>query len=111
MLKSLKICNQIALGFVLVLGVSTLMIGFALDGLRTGSESFKTYRELARASVLSGRVQANMLSASNAAKSFLSSREDEQLKVFKERFERGAPRRFIPHLGHAIRRRMMLIAR
>ena len=89
MLKNLRIRNQIALGFFLVLGVSALMIGFALDGLRTGSESFKTYRELARASVLSGRVQANMLSASNAAKSFLSSREDEQLKVFQERFERA----------------------
>ena len=89
MLKNLKIRNQIALGFVLVLGVSALMIGFALDGLRTGSESFKTYRELARASVLSGRVQANMLTASNAAKSFLSTREAEQLDVFQERFKRA----------------------
>lgn len=89
MLKNLKIRNKIALGFVLVLAVSILMLGFALDGLRTGSESFKTYRELARASVLSGRVQANMLSASNAAKSFLSTREDGQLDVFKERFDRA----------------------
>jgi signal transduction histidine kinase/DNA-binding response OmpR family regulator/CHASE3 domain sensor protein len=89
MLKNLKISNQIALGFGLVLVILVLMIGFALDGLRTGSESFKTYRELARASVLSGRVQANMLSASNAAKSFLTDREAEQLKVFQERFERA----------------------
>ncbi|MDH3879446.1 MAG: HAMP domain-containing protein, partial [Desulfobacterales bacterium] len=89
MLKNLKIRNKIGLGFVLVLAVSIVMLGFALDGLRTGSESFKTYRELARASVLSGRVQANMLSASNAAKSFLSTREDDQLDVFHERFDRA----------------------
>ena len=89
MLKNLKISNQIALGFGIVLVILVLMIGFALEGLRTGSESFKTYRELARASVLSGRVQANMLSASNAAKSFLSTREDDQLEVFQERFDRA----------------------
>ena len=89
MLKNFKIRTQIGVGFVLVLLVSALMIVFALEGLRTGSESFKTYRELARASVLSGRVQANMLSASNAAKSFLSTREDDQLEVFQERFDRA----------------------
>jgi len=89
MLKNFKIRTQIGLGFVLVLLVSALMVVFALEGLRTGSESFKTYRELARASVLSGRVQANMLSASNAAKSFLSTREDDQLGVFQERFDRA----------------------
>ena len=89
MLKNLKIRDKIAIGFILVLGVAAVMLGFAVDGLRTGSESFKTYRELARASVLSGQVQANMLSASNAAKNFLTTREADQLEVFQERFDRA----------------------
>ena len=54
MLKNLKLGTQIGLGFSLVVITSAFMVGFAIKELRTGSESFKTYRSLARASVLSG---------------------------------------------------------
>lgn len=86
MLENLKIGTRIGLGFFLVLIVSALMVAYAIGALRSGSESFKTYRSLARASVLSGRVQANMLIASNAAKDFLNTHEEHRLAVFRERF-------------------------
>ena len=87
MLKNLKIGTQIGLGFGLILGVSALMVAFAIHGLQSGSESFKAYRSLARASVLSGRVQANMLTASNAAKDFLNTRDSKHLEVFRTRLQ------------------------
>ncbi|MHC5022379.1 MAG: HAMP domain-containing protein [Planctomycetota bacterium] len=85
MLKNLKIGVQIGLGFGLVLVFMAVMAWFAIAGLRSGSESFKEYRGLARATVLSSRVQANMLMASNAAKDFLDSRDERHLEVFSER--------------------------
>lgn len=87
MLKGLKIRTQIVLGFCLILMVAAAIIAFAIRGSRSSSESFKSYRELARASVLSGRVQANMLMASNAKKSFLYTRDEKHLQVFRKRFE------------------------
>jgi methyl-accepting chemotaxis protein len=86
-LKGLKIRTQIVLGFCLILMVSSAIIAFAIRGSRSSSESFKSYRGLARASVLSGRVQANMLMASNAKKSFLYTRDEKHLQVFRKRFE------------------------
>jgi signal transduction histidine kinase/DNA-binding response OmpR family regulator/methyl-accepting chemotaxis protein len=86
MLKNRKIGTQIGLGFLLIVAVSALMVAYAIGELRTGSESFKTYRSLARASVLSGRVQANMLTASNAAKDFLTTRDETYRDVFRVRF-------------------------
>jgi len=76
MLSNLKIGTQIGIGFGLVLLIMGLVSLFAVNGLQTGSESFKAYRSLARQSVLSGRVQANMLMASKAAKDFLRTREE-----------------------------------
>jgi hypothetical protein len=68
MLRNLKIGSQIGVGFGLILLVMTLMVFYAVMGLETSHDSFKAYRNLARSSVLSGRVQANMLMASKAPK-------------------------------------------
>lgn len=46
---------------------------------------FKSYRDFARKSVLSGRVQANMLMASRAAGSFLKTRDEEYFDIFQNR--------------------------
>jgi len=86
MFRNLKIGSQIGLGFALVLLIMAVASLFALNGLRTGSQSFKVYRGLARQSVLSGRVQANMLMASKAAKDFLKTRKETHLQVFDTRF-------------------------
>ena len=87
MLKNLTIRTKTALGFGLILLVMATVVTFSIRGLQSSSDSFQTYRRLARSSVLSGRVQANMLMASKAAKSFLRSRDDRQLEIYNERFE------------------------
>ena len=87
MLKDLKIGTQVGLGFALVLLVMVLAGYHAIDGLRTSGEGFKSYRHLARDSILSGRVQANMLMASKAAKDFIKTRDVQAEAAFNERFE------------------------
>lgn len=57
MAKNLSIGRQIGLGFGLVLIILVLTASFAISGLLTASENFRAYRELALASLLSGRVQ------------------------------------------------------
>jgi PAS domain S-box-containing protein len=87
MLKKLTIRTKTVLGFGLILLVMASIVTFAIRGLQSSGESFKTYRRLARSSVLSGRVQANMLMASKAAKDFLKSRDDKHLDSYDERFK------------------------
>lgn len=85
----LNIGSRISLGFSLVLGIMLVVAGFALQGLKTGSDSFKSYREFARETVLSGRVQANMLSASRAAGNFLKTRDESFYDEFRSRFDQA----------------------
>ena len=73
MFKNLKIRGQIGLGFGLVLMILTVTSVLAITALQNSSENFRAYRQLAVSSLLSGRVQANMLMASKAADNFLRS--------------------------------------
>ncbi len=86
MFRNLSISAKTGLGFGLVLLVMASVDVFAIRGIRTGNESFATYRRLARSSVLSGRVQANMLMASRAARDFLQSRDETFLEAYEARF-------------------------
>jgi methyl-accepting chemotaxis protein len=87
MLKNLTIGTRIALGFGLMLIVTATVVLFSIRGLRSSGEGFETYLRLARSSVLSGRVQANMLLASNAAERFLKTRDESQREIYEQRLE------------------------
>jgi PAS domain S-box-containing protein len=85
MLKNFAIRSKVVLGFGLILLVMASVVLFAIRGIQSSGDSFTTYRSLARSSVLSGRVQANALMASRAAKDFIRSREDSHLEIFDQR--------------------------
>ncbi|MGI9243452.1 MAG: ATP-binding protein [Verrucomicrobiales bacterium] len=89
MFRDLKIGKQIGLGFSLVVVVAALIAAFAINGLQRGAESYREYRSLARGSLLSGRVQANMLMASTAARDFLKTRDEKAAETFAERFAKA----------------------
>ena len=89
MFKHLKIGWKIALGFSMVLMIMLIIAIFAIRGLKSNSDGFKQYRELARESILSGRVQANMLMASRAAGSFLKTRDEKFYKIFQDRIDKA----------------------
>jgi signal transduction histidine kinase/CheY-like chemotaxis protein/HAMP domain-containing protein/CHASE3 domain sensor protein len=80
-----SIGSKIALGFTLILVIMLVIVGLAINSLKSGSSDFKQYREFARESVLSGRVQANMLLASRAAGSFLKTRDEKYYEAYLTR--------------------------
>ncbi len=87
MMSKLSIGSKITLGFSVILLMLLGVLGYSMKGLSSGAIDFKTYREFARESVLSGRVQANMLMSSNAASSFLKTRNDEYLNIYHKRMK------------------------
>ncbi|MEP5765131.1 MAG: response regulator [Halieaceae bacterium] len=89
MFSRLNIGSKIALGFTAVLSLMLLIVGFAIVNLQSGSTDFKSYREYARESVLSGRVQANMLMATRAAVSFLKTRSDTDYGIYQSRLSQA----------------------
>ncbi len=86
MFSNLRIGARIGIGTALVLVVMAALSFYAISGLRTGGESFRDYRALARASILSGRVQANMLIASKSVRDFLNTSDPAEIEIFNERF-------------------------
>ncbi|MEM8952896.1 MAG: ATP-binding protein [Verrucomicrobiota bacterium] len=86
MFRNLKIGTQIGFGIALILVVSALVATFAISGLKKSTANYTEYRSLAIESVRSGRVQANMLAAANAAQKFLNDREEDFALQFAERY-------------------------
>jgi signal transduction histidine kinase/DNA-binding response OmpR family regulator/HAMP domain-containing protein len=85
MFTKFSIGAKIALGVSSVLLVMLLIISYSIFSLKVGITDFNTYREFARESVLSGRVQANMLMASRAAGNFLKTRDESFYETYLSR--------------------------
>jgi len=89
MLNKLSIGAKMVLVFSIVFIVMLINAGVSIKDLHLGSKDYKSYRELARKSVLSGRVQANMLMASRAAGNFLKTRDEQYLEIFDTRISQA----------------------
>lgn len=85
--------NKLSLKAKLICGFSAvliLLIVIALTGfyaLKSASTGFEHYREMARATNLAGRIQANMLTARMDVKNFLISGSQKALDDFDERWK------------------------
>lgn len=73
----------LSFGFVLLLLVAASFTG--IKGLHHAEDGFVQYRELARDSNLSGRLQANMLKVRMSVKNFLISHDKQSLEQYEER--------------------------
>lgn len=86
--------NKLSLKFKLIGGFSTviiLMLIVSLVGflaLKNAASGFGEYREMARDSNLSGRLQANMLIVRMSVKDYLISGSDHALEQFHERWNK-----------------------
>lgn len=86
MLKTQSVGKKIIFGFSVVLLLLLAMGVIAFNVLHQTSEGFARYRDLARDANLSGRVQASMLLARLAAKSYIITGKKEHLSQYEERF-------------------------
>jgi methyl-accepting chemotaxis protein len=84
-LNGLSLRSKIGLsfGFILLLLVAASYAGFS--GLQHSETGFVKYRELARDTNLSGRLQANMLKVRMSVKNFLISHDTEALQEYEQR--------------------------
>jgi len=84
MFKNLTVGKKIVLGFtsILILVVIVAVIGF--NGLYTASGGFTEYREMARDTNLSGRLQANMLMVRMNVKDFLVTSSEKDQKEYAD---------------------------
>ena len=85
MLNSLSLRSKIGMSFGFILILLVTASGAGVSGLQHSEEGFVKYRELARDTNLSGRLQANMLKVRMAVKNFLISHESAELEQYQNR--------------------------
>ncbi|WP_146180110.1 methyl-accepting chemotaxis protein [Opitutus sp. ER46] len=85
MKKPTTIARQVITGFALLLLVASVLALVARHGLNTGKDGFIAYRELARDSMLLGRVQANVLEMRVAVKDFQELHTPEKIREYESR--------------------------
>ncbi|EAT15078.1 methyl-accepting chemotaxis protein [Desulfuromonas acetoxidans] len=80
MLTNMTLAKKLILGFAVVLVLLMAVGGIGYNALNTAADGFGDYRELAKETNLSGRVQANMLMVRMNVKDFIitGSEEDQQ---------------------------------
>lgn len=88
MLKNIKVTTKIAGGFGLILVLLAAMAAQGVIKLGESSEGFTSYRELARASNLDGRIQANLLLTRIGAIAYTTAATEESLSQYKERVDK-----------------------
>ncbi len=84
MFKKMTVGKKIVLGFSAVLVLLVVVGGGAFNGLTTASDGFTEYREMARDTNLSGRLQANMLMVRMNVKDFIITGSDKDLEQYAD---------------------------
>ncbi len=80
----MKLKSLLTLGFGIVVLMFLIATGTSYLGLNSANDGFKDYRGLARASDLSGRLQANMLMVRMNVKDYLITKSDNDIQQYNE---------------------------
>ena len=84
----MNIKTKFILSFTLIATMVAGLSVFVVDGVSTSSKGFTSYREMAKDSVLAGRVQANMLMVRMNVKDFLKTQSQKDLDEFNHYYEK-----------------------
>lgn len=85
---SLRISQQLALGFGAVLTLTTVIALIAYASLSRGGDNFQTYEALAHESNLAGELQANLLKVRLSALKYVRTQEAAVLVSYQERIKK-----------------------
>ena len=83
MLEQVSLSKKLYLGFTVVLTLLLIIGLIAFQAIRSASDGFSSYREMARDTVLSGRVQANMLMVRMNVKDYIITASDKDREEFE----------------------------
>jgi len=84
MLTNMTLAKKLIFGFAVVLVLLMAVGGVGYNALDTAADGFSDYRELARETNLSGRVQANMLMVRMNVKDFILTGSEEDHQQYQE---------------------------
>jgi methyl-accepting chemotaxis protein len=84
MFKSMTVGKKIIFGFATVLLILVIVGVVAYRATLTSSNGFTSYREMARDTTLSGRLQANMLMVQMSVKNYFITGSDKDLKQYAD---------------------------
>lgn len=84
MFKNMAVGKKVIFGFSAILILMVVVGVVAYEGLKTASNGFTHYREMARDANLAGRLQANMLMVRMNVKDYLITGSDKDLKQYDE---------------------------
>lgn len=82
MYKNLNLSHKIGLGFSLVILLILIVAGVSFSGIKTASNGFSEYRNLARDTNLSGQLQANMLMVRMNVKDYLITQNEKDIEQY-----------------------------
>ena len=88
MLKNLSIKMKLICSFSLIALLVAILAGYGNYGVSNSAEGFTNYREMARDSVLAGRVQANMLMVRMNVKDYLNTPIQKEIDEFNGYYEK-----------------------
>ena len=89
-MKNLTIKMKLILSFLIVAILVLILATFSVFGLTQTSDGFTSYREMAKDSVLAGRVQANMLMVRMNVKDYLETSSQKDIDEFNYYFKRAS---------------------
>ena len=87
MLKNMKIAYKVTTGFIISMLIMGGISSISYFGFSDSNQGFVTYRELARDSNLSGRLQANLLLIRMDVKNFIIYHDDKYLLSYQNRLK------------------------
>lgn len=83
-LKNLRVGSKIGLGFGAVLALLSIVLGIGIYALQRADDGITAYRELARDSNLSGRLQTQMLMLRMNVKDYLITHSDKDIEQYND---------------------------
>jgi methyl-accepting chemotaxis protein len=85
LLNNIKIPIKIFVGFSIVIGLLIISAGIGTWSLNDANEDFARYRALARQTVATGRIQANLLMTRIHAKDFIIRKDETSIEHAHDR--------------------------
>ena len=89
-MKNLTIKMKLVVSFSIVALLVLILATYSVISISKSSEGFTSYREMAKNSVLAGRVQANMLMVRLNVKDYLKTSSAKDIEEFNYYFERAS---------------------
>lgn len=90
MFKNMTIKMKLISSFVTIVGLIICLAGYSIYSINKSGDGFNSYREMAKDTVLSSRIQANMLNARISVIKYLSSESQKDIDNFEESYKKTA---------------------